>query len=70
MYNYTLLCIITVEEAQYFSQDMNYYAMVDVVQGITYEHLEQRKFDTNGVTSQKAWKNSLRSNLERLCTCS
>ncbi len=38
-----LLRIITIELAQYSSQGMNYYAMVDFVQRITHVHLEQTK---------------------------
>ena len=33
--------IITVEEAQYSAEDMNDYAMVNLVQGITHIHLKQ-----------------------------
>ena len=36
-----LLHIITIEEAQYSSQDMNDNAMVDLVQRITHVHLKQ-----------------------------
>ena len=45
--------MITVEEAQYSSKDMNDNAMVDLVLGITHVHLKQTKFDT----SQNALKN-------------
>ena len=42
-YYNTLYCIITIEEAQYSSQDMNDNAMVDVVQGIAHVYLKQTK---------------------------
>ena len=37
----TLCCIITIEQAQCSSQDMNDNTMVDLVQGITHVHLKQ-----------------------------
>ena len=37
-----MLChIITIEEAQYSSQDVNDYTMIDLVQGITHMHLKE-----------------------------